>query len=191
MLYGFRVGQIHGQFERLRRALRQVDELEELPILAPVIKLSAICDLASFLPPIANRRELRLRGRAALPKIEKDRLARLRPQARQRRHRTVRVADVLAVGDKVVVLLDDRPRFFVAVGVRDFVVNRIGAEVDEPAHFVPFLGKAGGAGNVEHRIGVREKLLRLGPAQPKPCAVAVAPAIGPAILQAEALADPR
>src|SRR5438309_4555469 len=90
MLYGFRVGQIHGQFERLRRALRQVDELEELPILAPVIKLSAICDLASFLPPIANRRELRLRGRAALPKIEKDRLARLRPQARQRRPRAFR-----------------------------------------------------------------------------------------------------
>ena len=133
VLYCFRVRQVHRQFDRLTYPLRKIDELKELSVLAPIITVSAIFDLATFLLPISHRREFLPRRRTALPEIEKHWLARLCPQTRRWWYRTIRVADILAVSDKIVVLFNDRTRFFVAVGKRDFMVNGIGAEVDEPA----------------------------------------------------------
>ena len=126
-----------------------------------------------------------------MPKIEQDRLPRARPQARRRRHWTVGVADVLAVGDKIVVLFNDRSGFFVAVGAPDFVVNGVGAEVHQMTNLEPFFGKPGRSRDVEYRIRVCEQRFRLGSAQPEPFIVRVAAPVSPAIFQPEAFADAR
>ena len=53
------------QLERLGRALRQVDELQELVVLAPAVALAVEDHVAPRLAPVADRREL-LAGRPAV-----------------------------------------------------------------------------------------------------------------------------
>ena len=54
------------------------------------------------------------------------------------------------------VLVDQRPHVFIAIDVRDFVINRIGAEVDQPPYFQVFFGQPRCSRNVENRVCVSE-----------------------------------
>src|SRR3954454_15664620 len=47
----------HGEAEALRGQTRELDQLLPLAVLAPVISAALVCDVASILPVIADRRE--------------------------------------------------------------------------------------------------------------------------------------
>ena len=113
-------------------------------------------------------------------------MPRLGPEARQWRYRTIRVANVLAVGDKIVVLLNERLNFFIPFDVGDFVVDGVGAEIHETPNFKSFFSQSSRAGNIQYRICMREQPFCPGSAQTEPFLVRVAAPISPALFQTEA-----
>ena len=100
-------------------------------MLAPVIRLALILELAPSLLPVTDSRELGLRGPSAIPEVQEDGLARLGPQTGQRWYQAIGITNVLAVGDEIVVLIDCSARDPVPFGEGDFVVYRVSPEVDE------------------------------------------------------------
>src|SRR5262249_33711376 len=65
----------HGQLDRLADAAGQVDKLEKLMMLAPVIDVALILDVVPRLPPIAYGGKLLAGRRSTLPDVEQYRLA--------------------------------------------------------------------------------------------------------------------
>src|SRR5258708_2174565 len=61
------VTQAYSKFERLLDAPGQVNELQELVVLAPIIGLTLILDVASVLLPVADGGDPAFRTRTALP----------------------------------------------------------------------------------------------------------------------------
>ena len=147
-----------GELERLVAVARQVDELLELEVLAPVVGLAAEGDRAVRLTPVGDRRE-RL-GCAAVkrrPEIHHDRLTR-----RHERepigpgHPAIGVAVVLAPREKGAVgrqVVDDA---LVAIVERDLDLDRVGPDVDEAAAGAMFGSRHGAAVEVEDHGGVAQ-----------------------------------
>src|SRR5919109_807819 len=104
----------------------QINELQKLAMLAPVIDFAGIFDITPSLPPIAHGGQLAPGRGAALPEVEKHWLARPRSQTRQWWDKTVRRADILAVRDAIGVCFNERPRVAVTFGKLEFMADRIG-----------------------------------------------------------------
>src|SRR5438105_1277788 len=100
-------------------------------MLAPGISLSPELDVVSGLLPVANRGEVRSAGRSAFPVIEQDGLAGAGLESGKRRDGRARRADILAVGDRAVVLLDGPDGALIAVFEANLVVDRIGSEINK------------------------------------------------------------
>ncbi len=73
------MNKVHGQFERLVNSRGQVDKLQELVVLTPVIGLASILDIVAVLPPIADGVERHAAAGPALPQIQEHWLSRLGP----------------------------------------------------------------------------------------------------------------
>src|SRR5581483_9925481 len=69
-----RCGEVRRELERNGDSLRQVEEAEELAVLAPVVLLAAEEDLSAALPPVADSRVLRSARAAVEPQVDRHRL---------------------------------------------------------------------------------------------------------------------
>src|SRR5262245_17254337 len=98
-------------------------------MLAPKIGLPSKFDVPPVLFPVADSRELFSGGPCVLPKVEENRLARLSTQWRKSGQWRVGRANVLSIGDKLVVLFDKRADIFNTVGEGNLMGYRIGAEI--------------------------------------------------------------
>ena len=159
MMNGFRIRQVGCQLDRHAHPPGQVDELEELVVFAPAVGLAPKRDVAPFLLPVPHRRKLGPRRWPDIPHVQQDGLARPGAKPRERRNRTTFDADVLAIGHHVVVLGEHFARRRVTIRVRQFVPDGIGAVVDEPTHSQVLLGEPGCSRHIDHRIGMRQKVL--------------------------------
>src|SRR6266540_5753290 len=126
------------QLEALAGSDRQIDELHELVVLAPVIDLSAIHDLAPWLPPVADRRK-GVGGSVTKwrPEIEHDRLpCRDELEALGDGHQAIVAAVVLTPGEERAMRREIFDRLLDAVRDLDFDFDGIRANVYEASRFV-------------------------------------------------------
>ena len=98
--------QTRGHLNGLADAPGQINELQEFVVFAPIVGLASVLDVMAILSPVADRRERSVRSEAALPRVQKHRLARLRPQTLEDGYGTIGSTNILAVGNKLMVLVD-------------------------------------------------------------------------------------
>ena len=153
------ISQTHCQLQPLTQALWEINELEKFVMLAPKIGLPAKYDVPSVLPPVADRRELAPAGPSVLPNVQEDRLARPSSQRRKGWQWTVGRANVLPIGDKLVVLFNKCSDVFNTIGESDLMNDRIGAEIYQSPNFEPFFSKPRGSCDIQHDVGMGKKLL--------------------------------
>ena len=135
---------------------------------APVISLSLVLDVVADLFPIANGGKLPLARHACLPEVQQHRLTRLGSETRQWRYGTIRIANVLAESDDIVVLFDERTDVVVPLDKSNFVDDGVGAYIYEAADLEPFFRKSCCPRDPQYRVRMGEQLLRLAAGQAKP-----------------------
>src|SRR5690242_12138760 len=99
-------------------------------------------------------------------------------------------AYVLTIRCKYIVLVQNPNKAFVVIVASDFMLDRIGAEINKWAHFKTFMPEAGCATHINHSIAAQQQFFCPRPRNPKPFLVAVASAIGPASFDAEICSEP-
>src|SRR5262249_48707558 len=123
------------QLEGAARAGRQVQHLEELEVLAPMVGFAAESQLAPELHPVTDRgvgppgRHLR-----AAPQVQDNRLARgQEAETRRDREQAIRAAEVLAEAEEGAVRLEESDGGLATLGELELQLDRIGLQVDQPA----------------------------------------------------------
>jgi hypothetical protein len=180
-----------GELEGLRRAFGQVEDLQELEMLAPLIGLARELD-APLLAPVGDRREdLPLPLVLVLPMLEHDGLA-CRPdrEALQGRQQTIRVAVVLAEGEDrsmVVEELDRRAHLLVQLHLHQ---HGIGRHADQPVAAHVFGTWSSAAVEVEEDLGRGVEIPQPRLADAKAAAVGGEGVEGPAMRESEATEEP-
>ena len=176
------------QLECRAGAVREIQELLPLDVLAPSVGLSLVADVAPRLPPVADGREARI-GRLArpLPAVEHHRLAgRPKLEAIADRQRAGVGAQVLGEGEVGAVRVQELHGRFAAVVKLDLELDGIGLEVDEAAARAQLRPRLGAAVQVDDQLGLPVERGQLALAHAERAAVVVQRLVGPAIGQAVA-----